>query len=115
MIKFYRNDLDDGWYRSGKSGPIKCDKGFKVRFDLVKPCPNWSNWGWTYIILADSKIPVHQLRNKAYSLCRKEDSSVHVYGVCLADNRPCNLKKDSSTGKELPDSSPITMEYDRMA
>ena len=115
MIKFYRNGINDEYWRSGKSGPIKCDKGFKVRFDLVKPVPGSSNWNDTYIILADSKIPADQLWHKADSLDDEEDSSVHVYGVCRSNNYPCNLKKDSSTGKQLPHSSPITMEYDRMA
>ena len=32
MIKFKYNS--GGGWNSAKSGPIKCDKGFKVRFDL---------------------------------------------------------------------------------
>ena len=45
----------------GKSGPIKCDKGFKVRFDLRNPMQGESDWTGTFVCLVDDRIPVSQV------------------------------------------------------
>ena len=43
---------------NSKSGPIKCDKGFKVRFDLRTPENGYDNWGNLSIFLIDSQVPL---------------------------------------------------------
>ena len=35
------------------SGPIKCDKGFKVRFDLRSPRQGETDWWGTYVYLVE--------------------------------------------------------------
>ena len=74
MIRFdFRNPKSKrGKYVSGKSGPIKCDKGFKVRFDLRKherpmnkAKPNWIH---TRIMLTKYKTPWGMMQRSLASL-----------------------------------------------
>ena len=60
-----------GKWLYGKSGPIQCDKGFKVRFDLQNPSTGWNAWNDTMVILADASTPVSEFGKKAYSLAKK--------------------------------------------
>ena len=101
-------------YRSGKSGPINCVKGFKVVFSLLQPRSGWSDWCGTFVFLIDHRIPVDQCRSKVDSLDEKQDPNVPAYGVYTSPNWPCNLKVNSS-GSPLPHTEPITVEYDREA
>ena len=108
---------DDGWY-CAKSGPIKCDKGFKVRFDLRTPFPGKTDWTGTAVYLIDSQVPVDDHEDMLDSGDYKEDPSVHAYGVWPYEPSTLNIKTESNNTTEdnrLPSSSPITMEYDRQA
>ena len=117
--------IEDGRYYA-RSGPIKCDKGFKVRFDLRTPLKDRNDWRGTWIYLIDSQVPLKDYRNMINSVWKKEDPSVHCYGVLPEELILYNLKQEwmkEKGGKinyyngycDLPSSSPITMEYDRQA
>ena len=65
-----------------RSGPIKCDKGFKVRFDLRTPSLNlYNDWDGTWIYLIDSQVPLKGYFKMQDLVKKKEDPSVHCYGV----------------------------------
>jgi len=49
--------INDNYCRA-RSGPIKCDKGFKVRFDLRTPAEDRNDWAGTKIYLIDSQVPL---------------------------------------------------------
>ena len=108
-----------------RSGPIKCDKGFKVRFDLRTTRNDRNDWGNTVIYLIDSQVPLEDYDDMFDSVKDEEDPSVHCYGVSPSRLTLYNLKqewaKEKVKDKEgdmvsgLPSSSPITMEYDRQA
>ena len=81
-----------GYGGFARSGPIKCDKGFKVRFDLRTPDENRNGWCNTGIYLIDSQVPLKDYTKMANSLYKKEDPSVHCYGVYPHMSTPFNLK-----------------------
>ena len=76
-----------------KSGPIKCDKGFKVRFDLRTPRDGDNDWYDTLVYLIDSQVPIKGHYKMVDSVNNKEDPSVHAYGLLPYLPRLDNLKK----------------------
>ena len=78
-IRFERIKNYDWGY--ARSGPIKCDKGFKVRFDLRTPCDNRNDWYGTEFYLIDSQVPLKDYYMRQIPVINKEDPSVHYYGV----------------------------------
>ena len=118
----FKRICDFGGYFA-KSGPIKCDKGFKVRFDLRTPWPGRNDWFDAWIYLIDSQVPFDDYYKMQDPVRNKEDPSVHCYGVYPSRPNLLNLKQEWAEAKieteygrmvsGLPSSSPITMEYDR--
>lgn len=91
-IRFKRIDDFGGGYP--KSGPIKCDKGFKVRFDLRTPYPRRNDWRYAGIFLIDSQVPFKDYGKMFNSVYKKEDPSVHFYGVYPGTPDIVNLKQE---------------------
>ena len=85
-ITFAKNDYKSNSF--AKSGPIKGDKGFKVRFDLRTPEPDrkygikkFVDYWAAGVYLIDSQVPFDKYCYILDPLINREDSSVHVYGV----------------------------------
>ena len=96
------------------SGPIKCDKGFKVRFDLRSPHQGHTNWYDTLVYLvAHDKDTFDKWCWGAFEVHEKEDKTFPFYGVFWDTNDPCNLKKKSKTEARLSRKEPIYLEYAR--
>ena len=101
----------DGWC-DAISGPIECDKGFKVRFDLVGSS-SWDEYTFAAVFLMDSKVPVDQCRNTLNSVYKIEDRRVQAYGVWTTDPSPYNLKTVFNNDSYGNRTSPVILEYDR--
>ena len=98
-ITFAKNDYKSNSF--AKSGPIKCDKGFKVRFDLRTPEPdrkygikNFVNYWAVGVYLIDSQVPLDDYFDMKESVKNKEDPSVHCYGVYPTWLWSYNLKQE---------------------
>ena len=55
MEKKFKYKFESG---TGKSGPIHCDKGFKVRFDLRKPSEDKDDWSGVGVFMTDMLVPI---------------------------------------------------------
>ena len=106
----FKHTGDDGGV--GKSGPIICDKGFKVRFDLVGSS-SWACIASAYVFLMDSKVPVDQFWDTLMSVWKKEDRNVQAYGVYTLYPFPFNLKTVFNNDSRGNRTSPVILEYDR--
>ena len=76
-----------------RTGAIKCDGGFSVRFKLNKEYN--SNWFGVEIFLIANQIPFDQLKDKFNSIDGKEDPSTWIYGVKIDYTKATfNLKRN---------------------
>ena len=58
---------------TGKTGPLKCDKGFTARAVLKTPRVGESTWFAEKVYLIDAKVPVWDCDHQIESVWKKED------------------------------------------
>ena len=114
--KFYMRSTDDG-FKTGKTGPLKCRKGFTARARLKTPVKDKSTWRYEYVYLIDAKVPVGECRGKIESVYNKEDPDTWAYGVwpgTYQNSYSFNLKTTSiEKYASLPQSEPVIIKYDK--
>ena len=107
-------------FPSGKTGPLKCNKGFTVRARLTQAAEGRNTWCDEYLALVADQIPVEECNNKLNSVWLKEDPDTWVYGVW--PGKPfggpkayCfNLKITSAGSGRLPKDDPVTITYNKV-
>ena len=61
-----------GSYHSGKTGPLKCNKGFTARARLKTPARGKSLWLHEWVYLIDAKVPVWKCWNKIQMIKKRK-------------------------------------------
>ena len=51
---------------SGKTGPLKCNKGFTVRARLTQAREGWDTWDFENLALVADQIPVEECKDKLW-------------------------------------------------
>ena len=78
----------------GKTGPIKCLRGFRARVLLIKTWGGEEDWFGAAIWLAGEGLGLEDSLQKLISLQNKEDPNTKLYGVAGSfNNIPSNLKR----------------------
>ena len=55
-----------GKYNSGKTGPLKCNKGFTVRARLTQAAEDWTTWCNEDLALVADQIPIEECCDLLY-------------------------------------------------
>ena len=110
-----RTENSYGVCHSGKTGPLKCNKGFTVRARLTQA----RHWCGESLALVADQIPVEECEDKIGSVFAKEDPDTWVYGVYPGSigggKYYCRNLKITSVGfGKLSQDDPITITYNKV-
>ena len=96
---------------TGKTGPIKCDGGFTVRFKLIEPQPGKDIWINAQVFLHSSQYPVDDdLIGYINSVENKEDPNFRLYGTS-GYTLTFNLKTKTKGADRLSKDETIELTY----